>query len=76
MHKFLSWGAAALGLVCIVLAGMYFITPAGSLPVYMPGYEAASAHIHLKHGVGSLVLGLGLFAYAWFQGGTTTSLHQ
>jgi len=36
--------------------------------VYFPGYEAGSAHIQYKDGVASLILALGLFAFAWFSG--------
>jgi hypothetical protein len=74
MNKFLMVGAVVLGIVFIVVGSMYFSTPAGSLPGFMPGFEAGSTHIHLKHAIGSLVIALGLFAFAWFQGGPRKSL--
>lgn len=60
--------AAILGLICLILAVMYFILPASALPVFLPGYEsAATEHHHYTHGVAALVVGLVLFAFAWFQ---------
>jgi len=64
--------AIVLGIVFILAAVVYFITPAQSLPVFMPGYEAGLTRVHLTHGVGSLVLGLGCFVFAWFQSGRKT----
>jgi hypothetical protein len=69
MNKTLIFGTVIAGVLLVVLAILYFSTPAGSLPSYIPGYEAGSSRIHLKHGIGSLVLGLALFAFAWFRGG-------
>ena len=61
--------AIVLGIVFILAAVVYFITPAQALPVFMPGYEPGLARVHLTHGVGALVLGLGSFVVAWFQSG-------
>ena len=58
-----------LGVVFIILAVVYFITPAQSLPGFLPGHEAGVMTKHIKHGIGSLVLGLACFAFAWFQSG-------
>jgi hypothetical protein len=41
--------AYLLAIICIIAAVMYFVMPAGSLPTFMPGYEAGSAHIHHRH---------------------------
>jgi hypothetical protein len=59
--------AGLLGVVFLALAAMYWLTPAGGLPSFFPGFESGSAHVHFKHGLASLVLALGLFALAWFQ---------
>lgn len=60
--------AAVLGLVFIILAGFYFVTPAAALPRFFPGYNPAGAAIHhYKHGLGALIVALALFAFAWFQ---------
>ena len=61
--------AALLGIVLVVVAVVYWIEPAGSLPTFLPGYEAGSTQIHFKHGLGALIVGLALFAFAWFQTG-------
>ena len=61
--------ATIIGLFLLVLAFVYFLTPAGSLPTYLPGYLEASAKIHIKHGVGSLFLSLASFAFVWFKSG-------
>jgi hypothetical protein len=47
---------------------MYFVMPAGQLPTFMPGYEAGSAHIHMKHAIIALVLGVILVVIGWFVG--------
>ena len=56
-----------LGVVFLVLAATYWLTPAGSLPWFLPGFKAGSANTHLKHGFGSLILALALFVFAWLQ---------
>ena len=38
--------AYLLAIICIIAAVMYFVMPAGSLPTFMPGYEAGSVHMH------------------------------
>jgi hypothetical protein len=62
-------GAVLVGLAFIALAGHYWLTPAGALPAYVPGFEEGSVHIHFKHGLGMLILGLGALAFAWFRSG-------
>ena len=42
--------AFVLAIICIIVAVMYFVMPAGQLPTFMPGYEAGSLHVHMKHG--------------------------
>ena len=61
--------AVLLGIICIILAIIYWIIPAGSLPSFMPGFIEASTKIHFKHGLGSFILALALFVYAWFKSG-------
>jgi hypothetical protein len=73
MNKFLMWGATILGILFVVLAIVYWITPAGSLPSYFPGFEAGSTTVHIKHGLGALVLAIAFFIFAWFQGGPKKS---
>ena len=58
--------AGWLGVVFLVLAGVYFIEPAGSLPSFLPGFEPGGTHIHVTHGIGALVFGIILLGVAWF----------
>jgi len=60
--------AYILALICVVGAVMYFVIPAGSLPTFMPGYEAGSAHIHMKHTIVALVAAVVLFLIGWLAG--------
>jgi hypothetical protein len=59
--------AGLLGLVFVVLAVVYWLTPAGSLPAFLPGFEAGSDQIHLKHGLGALIVAIILFVFAALQ---------
>jgi len=61
-----SYLAVILGIIFIGIAVFYWITPAGSLPTYVPGFIAGSSTIHVKHGIASFILALILFVYAWF----------
>jgi hypothetical protein len=69
MSKLFLTGLVILGILFLGLAYVYWTTPAHSLPHYLPGFEADSSKIHFKHGLGSLILGLGAFTLAWFQSG-------
>ena len=55
-----------LGAAFVALAIYYWMTQAGSLPHWLPGYEAGSTHKHLKHGLAAFILGIGCFVWAWF----------
>lgn len=61
--------AVVLGIALIVLACVYWIEPAKSLPSWLPGHEAGSNHHHVKHGIASFLLGVALLIFAWFQSG-------
>jgi len=65
----MKWAAIIVGVLLVILAIIYLITPASGLPSFLPGYDAASSAHHMKHGIASLLLGLACFAYVWFQGG-------
>jgi hypothetical protein len=67
MTKPLPLLAGLLGTVFLVLAAVYLLIPAGSLPAFLPGFHAGYAHVHFKHALGSLIVALALFAFAWFQ---------
>lgn len=57
-----------LGALCIVAAIVYFVLPADQLPGFMPGYDAAIAHIRLKHGIAAAIVGVVLLAINQFVG--------
>ena len=61
--------AGLVGLALIVVAIVYWAEPAKSLPSFFPGHKAGSNHHHVKHGIASLLVGLALLAFAWFQSG-------
>ena len=47
-----------LGVVLLVIAGVYFVVPADQLPSFFPGHEDGVARVHMKHGVVAGVGGL------------------
>jgi hypothetical protein len=57
------------GIVLIIIAIIYFVEPAKSLPGFFPGHQAGSGHHHVKHGIAAVVVGLGCFVFAWFRTG-------
>ena len=57
------------GAVLILIAVVYWLEPAKSLPGLMPGHEAGSTHHHVKHGLAALLLGVGALVLAWFRSG-------
>jgi hypothetical protein len=65
--------ALVAALVLIVVALVYWIEPAKSLPSFFPGHAAGSAHHHVKHGIAAFFLGLACLAYAWFATGKKQS---
>jgi len=67
------FAAFTAGVVLIVLAVLYWVEPAKSLPAIMPGHAAGSGHHHVKHGVAAFLLGLALLAFAWFKSAPTAS---
>ena len=60
---------AILGVACLALAIYYLRTPAGSLPVFVPGHEAGVSAPHVKHGIAAAILGVGCGILAWFLSG-------
>ncbi len=71
--RWLILPAALLGVLLIVVAVIYFVEPAHSLPSFFPGHvsatDAEATHHHTKHGIAALVVALACFAFAWFQTG-------
>ena len=75
-RKWLVALAVVLGVALIVVAVIYWVEPAGSLPSFFPGYEAGSAHHHVKHGIAAFFVGLACLAFAWFNTGPKKSASQ
>jgi drug/metabolite transporter (DMT)-like permease len=65
--------AVALGIIFIVIALVYWIEPAKSLPSFFPGHQAGSSTHHTKHGIAAFLLGVACFVFAWFQTGGGSS---
>lgn len=57
-----------LGVVLLVVAGVYFVAPADQLPGFLPGHEAGSTHMHTKHGIVSAAAGVVLLAAGLWMG--------
>jgi drug/metabolite transporter (DMT)-like permease len=57
-----------LGVVLLIVAGVYFLVPADQLPGFFPGHEAGVTHIHTKHGIVAGVAGIVLLAAGMFVG--------
>lgn len=57
--------AYLLGIVLIVVAAIYFMVPADSLPGFFPGHEAGLMRPRIKHGVASGALGVILVVVGW-----------
>jgi hypothetical protein len=75
--------AYLLAIICAIVAVVYFLVPAGSLPRQFPGfvylvlpldwipstgYEAGSAHIHAKHAIIAAIAAVVLFLIGWVAG--------
>jgi hypothetical protein len=60
--------AVILGLAFAAIAIVYWTMPAGSLPSFMPGFEAGSALVHVKHGIAAAAAAVVCFAIGWYAG--------
>ncbi len=57
-----------LGIVLIVVAIVYFVIPADSLPSFFPGHEAGLMRVRVKHGILSGLVGIVLLGAGWWMG--------
>ena len=64
--------AIVVGVILVIVAIIYWVEPASSLPSFFPGHQAGDSEHHVKHGIAALVVGLGCFVFAWFQSGPST----
>jgi hypothetical protein len=60
--------AIILGLAFAVVAIVYWTMPAGSLPSFMPGFEAGSTLVHVKHGIAAAAAAVVCFGFGWYMG--------
>jgi hypothetical protein len=60
--------AYLLGALLIVVAAIYLLVPADSLPSFFPGHETGLARLRVKHGLVAGVAGIVLIAIGWFFG--------
>ena len=60
--------AYLLAIICAIAAVMYFAMPAGTLPTFVPGYDAGSTHIHTTHGIAAAVAAVVLFVIGFLLG--------
>jgi hypothetical protein len=42
--------------------------PAGSLPSFMPGFDAGSTLVHVKHGIAAAAAAVVCFGVGWYTG--------
>jgi hypothetical protein len=68
-ERLLVGAAAVLGVALIAIAIVYWTVAAGSLPSFFPGHQAGSSHVHFKHGLASLLVGLAVLVFVWFRTG-------
>jgi hypothetical protein len=62
-----------VGIVLIIVAIVYWVEPAKSLPGFFPGQQAGSGHHHVKHGIAAFLVGIACFVFAWFRTGPKRS---
>jgi hypothetical protein len=60
--------AVILGVAFAAVAIVYWTMPAGTLPGFLPGFEAGSALIHVKHGIAAAAAAAVCFAFGWYTG--------
>jgi hypothetical protein len=72
-RRLLVTAAIVVGLALVVIAVVYWVEPAKSLPSFFPGHAAGSTHHHTKHGIAAFLVGLACLAFAWFQTGPKRS---
>jgi hypothetical protein len=60
--------AYLLGALLIVIAAIYLLVPADSLPSFMPGHEAGLMRPRMKHGLAAGAVGIILFVVGWVLG--------
>jgi hypothetical protein len=57
-----------LAVILIVVAAVYLLIPADSLPAFLPGYEAGLTRPRMKHGLAAGAAGVVLLILGWIIG--------
>ena len=57
-----------VGVILLVVAAVYFLVPANSLPSFFPGHVDGLARMRTKHGMVAGAFGVVLLAASWFLG--------
>jgi hypothetical protein len=57
-----------VGVIFLVVAAVYFLVPADSLPTFFPGHETGLMRIRAKHGMLSGAIGIVLLGASWWMG--------
>ena len=60
-----------LGVLLIVVAAIYLLMPADSLPAFLPGHEAGLMRPRTKHGLAAGAVGIVLLVVGWVLGRRT-----
>jgi hypothetical protein len=60
--------ALILGLAFALVAILYWLVPADSLPEFFPGFEPGSHRVHVKHGIAAAIAAILMFAIACYAG--------
>jgi hypothetical protein len=60
--------AYLLAVILIIVAVIYFLMPADSLPTFFPGHEPGLTRIRMKHGIAAGAAGVILLLVGWFVG--------
>lgn len=69
MKKTLNVLAVVIGALFVILAFVYWTTPASALPSYLPGYDPVMNTVHFKHGLGAIIVAAAFFVFVWFRTG-------
>jgi hypothetical protein len=65
---FMKMLCSIIGIALLVIAGIYFVTPADTLPSFFLGHEAGVMRVHVKHGIVAAAAGVVFLALGWWFG--------
>ncbi len=73
-RRALTIAAVVLGVVFLIIAAVYVVMPASSLPVFFPGHDVTlTTHTHYKHAIAAGLLAAAAFVFAWFNSGPASA---